>query len=112
MDELNERFEEFHSQNPRFYNLFNSFTYHLIGKGFRNYSAKCIFERIRWETDQANSEGQSDFKVNNNFASFYSRLWMEKNQKYSGFFRIRAQPSADKDPTKLPELKPNDFPTE
>lgn len=111
-DELYQSFKIFHAEHPRFYNLFNEFTYYLIGRGFTNYSAKGIFERIRWETDQADVDGQSTFKVNNNFSTFYARMWMKDNPKYEGFYRTRAQPSAKEDPNMLPELTPEDFPTE
>lgn len=111
-DQLADTFKVFHQDHPSFYALFNSLSYHLIQRGFKHYSAKAVFERIRWEKDSVNEEGESDFKVNNNYTAHYSRLWMKENPKYKGFYRLRELPSGNEDPVMMPELKPEDFPTE
>lgn len=77
--------------------------------GFKNYSVNAIFERIRWETDQADVDGKSTFKLNNNYRPFYARRFMKIYVKHDGFFRLRKQISKGKPATGMEELGPPDF---
>jgi hypothetical protein len=104
-----EQAREFHKQHPEVWLLFEKFTFDLISRGFRHYSAKGVFERIRWETDQADVNGESTFKVNNNYSPFYARAFMQKHPQHDGFYRLRRQTSKDEKATGLPELSPQDF---
>ena len=110
-DQLRGEAGEFHRKHPRVWELFDRFTRDRIGYGYQHYSAKAIWERIRWETDQAKTEGD-EFKLNNNYPSFYARAWMGKNPEYQGFFRTRTQISKAADAVNQPELGPSDFPEE
>lgn len=110
-DEIREATAAFHLAHPKVWDLFDQFTRDRISRGFEHYSAKAIFERIRWETDQAKT-GDGEFKLNNNFPAFYARAWMAKNPEYVGFFRIRIQVSRAVDAVSRPELGPSDFPGE
>ena len=119
MSEDNTRYEEmreqcvaFHIAHPQVFALFDRFTREAIGRGFRNYSAKAVFERIRWETDQADVDGNSTFKMNNNYTSFYARAWMRLNPDHEGFYRLRSQISKNEPASDLPPLGPGDFPYE
>jgi hypothetical protein len=94
-------------ENQLVYLYFVRFTFEVIHRGFKNYSAKSIMERIRWETDQAEGEG---WKINNDFTSFYARKFMACNPQYSGFFRLREQVSKSKPALNLGPLIPEDFP--
>ena len=109
-DELLEQVKIFHAARPEIFHLFDKFTYQLIARGFKNYSVNAIFERIRWETDQADTEGRASFKLNNNHRSFYARRWMNKHPEHRGFFRLREQVSKSGPATHLPPLRPADFP--
>ncbi len=108
-DEMLEQAREYHEKYPLVWELFTKYTLELIRRGFRHYSCRAIFERIRWETDQASVDGQSTFKVNNNHSSFYARWFMEVFPQYNGFFRIRIQLSKEAEALELPELGPGDF---
>lgn len=108
-DELQAAVTAFHKAHPFVWTLFDRFTRNRISLGFENYSAKAVFERIRWETDQAET-GESEFKLNNNFPAFYARRWMKMNPKHKGFFRTRTQTSKDSVAVNAHELTPQDFP--
>jgi hypothetical protein len=90
-------------------NLFIRFSLELIERGFSNYSAQAIMERIRWETDEADVDGRSTFKINNNYVAWYARKFMEAYYEHDGFFRTRHRVSGDKRAVGLPELTPKDF---
>lgn len=107
--EMDEQAEAFNKQNPYVYVLFVKFTKEIISRGFKNYSVNAIFERIRWETDTANVDGKSSFKLNNNYRAWYARKYMERYPEYDGFFRTRKRISEEQNATNLPELTPEDF---
>ena len=104
--EMDEQAAAFSKQNPYVSVLFIKFTKEIISRGFKNYSVNAIFERIRWETDTADADGKSSFKLNNNYRAWYARKFMERYPEHDGFFRTRKQISDEKDATNLPELTP------
>ena len=109
-DEILLKVKIFHQNHPEVWDLFRKFTFELIKKGFKNYGAKSVFERIRWHTDRPNTEGHSTFRVNNDFTAFYARGFMKRYPFYEGFFRIRRQTSKHKEALNMFELTPEDFP--
>jgi hypothetical protein len=81
------KFVEYHKENPQIYQAFKRIANEAIGKGHKNLSAEFIFNVIRWQTGvEANGD---EFKVNNNYKAFYSRLFMEEYPEYNDFFRTR-----------------------
>jgi len=108
-DEINGQAAAFHAAHPNVRVLFTRFTLEMLRRGFRHYGAKSIFERIRWETDEADGDGVSTFKINNNYTAWYARQFMESHPAFEGFFRTRSRVSAKKAPTDLPELTPAHF---
>ena len=79
-------FEQYHNDNPQIYKAFRLFALIAKQKGFKNYSAKSLFEIIRWHTPIKSGEV---FKINNNFAPDYARKMMAENESFKGFFRVR-----------------------
>lgn len=79
----------FHSENPSVYRTFIRFTFEAMDAR-RHYSAKAIFERMRWHLD-IETESADDFKLNNNYPAFYARLFMRDHPKLPGFFHTREQ---------------------
>ena len=105
-DEMREQVIAFHKENPIVMELFSQFTQQVIDRGFKNYSARAIFQRIRWETEHPDYDKDSEFKINDHYSPFYARAWMGLNPEHDGFFRVRKQTSRDCDATGLPELGP------
>lgn len=110
-DQLRDDCIRFHRANPEVWRLFEKFTFDRIRRGFSHYSVNGVFERIRWETAEADVQG-NEFKLNNNYRPFYARAFMSKYPEYDGFFRTRFQKSKEDLATSLPELGPEDYPTE
>ena len=109
--EMQKQYERFNEAHPEVWAYFVVFTNQLIARGFRNYSAQHgVFARIRWETDQADIDGNSTFKINNNYSPFYARRFMSEYPQHDGFFRTRVQTSKEEPATGLPELGPQHFP--
>lgn len=80
-------FRDYHRKNPEIWPLFVRFAAEAKAAGHKEYSAKTIFERIRWEISIVN-RGQ-EFKLNNNFTSLYARLLMAKDANFKDFFEVR-----------------------
>lgn len=79
-------FDKYNEQNPVIWDLFVRFAYQAKHKGFSRYSAKGIFELIRWHT-AANSNDR--FKINNNYHADYARRLMNLYPEFKGFFETR-----------------------
>ena len=107
-DEMRKQVTAFHKNNPEVWDLFCTFTFQVINKGFNNYSVNAIFERIRWEKD-VGGDGLTEFKLNNNYRAFYARRFMKMHPEHDGFFRTRKQTSEDAPSTNKPELTPRDY---
>lgn len=107
-DEMQALAEAFDVRHPMVWLLFSEFTSELIERGFEHYSAKGVFERIRWETAQAQTK-KSEFKLNNNYSAYYARKFMTQFPDHEGFFRTRRQVSKGELATGLSELGPDDF---
>ena len=103
-EEMEEAAVKFHKENPKVWEYFVKFTFEVIERGFSKYSVNGVFERIRWETDQADVDGRSTFKLNNNYRAFFARWFMDLYPEYSGFFRLRAMPSELQLAKNLPDI--------
>ena len=84
---IKQKWWQFHKDNPHIYELFCKFTWEVINAGHENYSAKGVFARIRWHTDDE-THGEK-FKLSNNYTPYYARLVMHYHKQYDGFFRTK-----------------------
>ena len=107
-DEMREQVKKFHKEHPEVWDLFVRFTFEMIKRGRKHYSANAIFERIRWEKDLGNTS-EAAFKLNNNYRAFYARRFMACYPEHGGFFRTRKQISGEQKATNLPELTPSEY---
>ena len=85
-DLVNE-FKTFHSKNPEVYELFKTFTFRAINAGHIRLSSEMIINRIRWETSIETTD--KDYKINNDYKPFYSRMFMNEYPNYNNFFSTR-----------------------
>lgn len=107
-EEIAQQCADYHAKHPEVWDMFVDFTLQMVRRGFHNYSIKAIFERIRWEKD-AGGDGETQFKINNNYAPYYARRFMKMYPAHDGFFRTRKLTTEDKPATHLPELTPAHF---
>lgn len=80
------KFCDYHEKNPQIWEAFKRITLETIRKGFKHYSAKGIFELIRWHTSIG---GTGDYKLQNNYTPYYARKFEDEFPQYKGFFRKR-----------------------
>jgi len=93
LEEMRKECSAFHRSHPEVWALFVGFTFEKIRLGHTHYGAKAVMERVRWETGSGASK--PEFKVNNNFPSFYARRFAKAFPEHRDFFRTRVQNSAN-----------------
>lgn len=84
---IESNFKKFHTDNPEIYKLFKEFTFTAISRGHKKLSSEMIINRIRWETNIMTND--KDYKINNNYKPFYSRMFMSDHPEYKEFFYKR-----------------------
>ena len=81
------QWREFHAKNPQVYELVKRYAYEVLAKGHEHYSVFTIIQRIRWHTE-IETDGDT-FKINNNHAPYYARLFHLDHPSHDGFFHLR-----------------------
>jgi hypothetical protein len=76
----------YHCDNPKVWELFERYTL-LAMKSRNHYSHWDIISRIRWHVDIETTD--KEFKINNNYAAFYARLFITRHPTAAGFFNLR-----------------------
>lgn len=87
-----DKFKEYHEQNPHLYEAFKSVALDAMKMGFTNYGANGIFEIIRWKRAE---RGEGEFKINNNYAPLFARLFVNEYPQHKDFFRFRKSKYSD-----------------
>jgi len=75
-----------HRENPSVWEYFEKFSLELINQGISECGSITILGRVRYE---CLIEQRGEFKVNNNYAPMYSRVFVQKYPNHSGFFKFR-----------------------
>lgn len=70
-----DNFRKFHRNNPQVFDLVLRFAYKQKDKGRKHYSIEIIMNVIRYHVDLETVGEQ--FKLNNNYKAFYSRMAMQ-----------------------------------
>ena len=91
---LAQKFWSFHRDNPHVYEQIKKLSLKMRKKGRKHYGIQTVFEVLRWYTDLKTTD--TDFKINNDYAAFYSRMLMAREPSLKNFFRTR-QAIADKE---------------
>lgn len=87
--DIDDRFADFHRDNPKVYELFKVHALHLYNMGFRKYSADAILHVMKWRHDVKHKpeNGRSTFyKVNDHYTSRYAQLLAEEDERFVKFF--------------------------
>ena len=93
---LDARFAAFHASHPEVFVEFCRLARQLREKGYRRYSAKGLFEVLRFRTAIDGRPGD-EWKLNNNYSSRYSRMLLERDTSFVGFFETRVLKTAEKE---------------
>jgi hypothetical protein len=83
-----EAWKAFHQDNPQVFSLFHRFALEALQAG-EKVGARMIGERIRWKT-QIETTTESP-KINDHHWPYYSRLLMDIDKRFEGFFVVKDQ---------------------
>jgi hypothetical protein len=82
------KFTRFHNNNPEVYETLVRLAREWVRRtGRHKLGIASLFERTRWEIAIATSD--ADFKLNNNYRSWYARLIMHQEKDLIGIFDLR-----------------------
>jgi hypothetical protein len=87
---VNEReatWRRFHAANPHVYDLLEKLAFQAIAAGHKTYGVKALFEIVRWHSTVRTTG--NDFKLSNNHAPYYARLFHQQHPRHDGFFVTR-----------------------
>lgn len=82
-----EAFARFHAQNPHVYDELVMLARRARRAGSRKIGIKMLFEVLRWR--HTLRTGGDDFKLNNNYHSYYARVIMAAEPDLAGIFELR-----------------------
>jgi hypothetical protein len=99
-------FEAFHLANPHVYKAIVKIALDLKTRGFQRGSIWLVFNRLRWL--YAIQTVGDDYRLNNNFTGYYSRLVMATIPALDGFFETRLHKGQD---PYVPDLETLGFPS-
>ena len=80
-----DKFLAWHGRNPKVWAEFERLTLQAIKKE-KKFGAKAIGEILRWQSEIGRNE---DFKGNNNYWSYYSRIFALKYPLHKDYFEFR-----------------------
>lgn len=85
---IQSRFEQFHHDNPHVFQMFVAYARQAKKRGYDRFSAKAIFERLRWYFS-FETQSEDEFKLNNSFTALYARKAIAEYPEFDGFFQLR-----------------------
>ena len=80
-----QKFHEFHRNNPHVYTFLVSAARKLQARGVDRYSIAGLFEVFRYESALSTTDS-SGFKLSNNYKPYYARLIMTRESDLDGYF--------------------------
>ena len=79
--------ETYDQENPEVWLEFQTLALQLIERGVRHYGAKAIFEVLRYHRTLETAD--PEYKINNNYTSYYARKFIRRHPRHSDFFEVR-----------------------
>jgi hypothetical protein len=86
-DTIREAFLRFHAENPHVYMELVKLTHRAKHAGASKIGIGMLFEVLRWRHTMRT--GGDDFKLNNNYRSYYARLIMAREPGLGDIFELR-----------------------
>lgn len=86
---LSQQFYEFHEANPEVFVALEEMAITLIERGRRKFGISLLIEVLRWNYYMKTDDPNSDYKINNNYRSYYARLLIEHHPDWADVFELR-----------------------
>jgi hypothetical protein len=85
---IEERFENFHANNPHVYELLVSLARKAKARGRDKIGMKMLYEVARWHF-YLNANSEEDYALNNDYTSRYARMIADKEPDLTEMFEFR-----------------------
>lgn len=89
--EAEERFLEFHRNNPHVYERLRELCLQVRRAGVQKFGIRTVWERLRWHARFETKRPSHEWKLNNNYTRYYARLLMKQESELSGMFEVRGE---------------------
>jgi hypothetical protein len=89
VSESEERFLEFHRDNPHVYDHLRNLCIDIRRRGVTRFGIRTVWERLRWHARFETTRTLDDWKLNNNHTRYYARLLMAQEPELAGMFETR-----------------------
>lgn len=92
LGETAQRFERFHFDNPRVFEVLESLVEEWVARfGITPLGIRMLWERARWELIVETAT--ADYKLNNNYTGYYARLLIWHHPEWRDLFELRRSPA-------------------
>lgn len=88
-DDIERAFLAFHEANPEVYATLARLAREAVAAGRTRIGMKMLWEVLRWEMFIKTTDGDSEFKLCNNYHALYARVLMDQEPDLVGLFEIR-----------------------
>jgi hypothetical protein len=88
-DRIQEKFEEFHSDNPFILGLLEKLADEWL-REHEQVGMKMLWEALRWRLGVDPKVRVDTYRLNNNYTSRYARLLLESHPEWQGRIKTRA----------------------
>lgn len=88
MASIDERFQQFHRDNPHVYRELVKLAHKAKRAGHHRIGIELLFAVCRWERMMVTTD-PTGFKLNDHYTSRYARLIMEQEPELAGIFMTR-----------------------
>lgn len=86
---IDQRFLEFHLNNPSVYTELVRMARQMQARGYRKIGIELLWAAYRWNRMLATTPDDYNYKLNDHFTSRYARLIMAQEEDLRDFFRTR-----------------------
>ncbi len=86
---IEQRFREFHENNPSVYTELVDMARKLHERGYTKLGIELIWSAFRWNRMMRTTADEYGFKLNDHFRSRYARLIMANEPDLADFFQVR-----------------------
>jgi flagellar motor component MotA len=86
---IEDRFREFHENNPQVYTSLVELAQEARERGVRRLGIELLWARLRWHYLVEVEQGNEPFKLNDHFTSRYARLIIDNEADLADLFEIR-----------------------
>lgn len=80
-------FQRYDVENPEVYARFRELTFDAMQRGFKNFSARGLFQVMRFE--RGGKIKDDGFRLNNNYTPYYVRKFVKEFPQHIAFFECR-----------------------